>query len=58
MGCPERIVELFRSDPRLAEKLLESPLGVPVPLFSEARVETGTMAELAWLVLEHLVLRC
>ena len=42
----EGIVELFRSDPRLAPELLEGPLGVALPAFSDARVEPSTMAEL------------
>src|SRR4051812_7318610 len=42
----EGIVELFRSDPRLAAELLREPLGLDLPAFSEARVEPSTMAEL------------
>jgi hypothetical protein len=42
----EGIVELFRKDPQLVSALLEGPLGVAVPAFSEARVEPSTMAEL------------
>jgi len=42
----EGIVELFRSDPRLAPKLLGGPLSVSLPAFSDARVEPSTMAEL------------
>jgi hypothetical protein len=42
----EGIIELFRNDPRLAPELLEGPLGVEVPKFSEVRAESGTMAEL------------
>lgn len=42
----EGIIELFRSDPRLAADLLGGPLGVALPAFSDARVEPSTMAEL------------
>lgn len=42
----EGIIELFRSDPRLAADLLGGPLGVALPVFSDARVEPSTMAEL------------
>lgn len=42
----EGIIELFRSDPRLAAKLLQGPLGVALPAFSDARIESGTMADL------------
>ncbi|HWN71925.1 MAG TPA: hypothetical protein VNM90_30005 [Haliangium sp.] len=41
----EGIIELFRNDPRLAPELLQSPLGVPIPAFSEARIESGTMTD-------------
>jgi len=40
------IIELFRHDPRLAAYLLRGPLGVALPVFSEALVEPSTMAEL------------
>jgi hypothetical protein len=42
----EGIVELFRTDPRLAPELLQGPLGVEVPAFSEARVEKGELPPL------------
>ena len=42
----EGIIELFRHDPRLAADLLRGPLGIPLPAFSEARVEPSTMADL------------
>jgi hypothetical protein len=42
----EGIIELFRSDPRLAADLLGGPLGIALPVFSDARVEPSTMAEL------------
>jgi len=42
----EGIIELFRSDPRLAAELLREPLGLELPAFSEARVEPSTMVEL------------
>jgi hypothetical protein len=42
----EGIVELFRSDPRLAAELLRGPLGLELPPFAEARVETGALTQL------------
>jgi hypothetical protein len=42
----EGIVELFRNDPGLAPELLRGLLGVALPVFSEVRAESGTMAEL------------
>src|SRR3954468_1659070 len=42
----EGIVELFRSDPRLAAELLQGPLGLDLPPFAEARVETGALTQL------------
>jgi hypothetical protein len=42
----EGLVELFRSDPRLAAELLEGPLGVELPAFAEARVESGSLTQL------------
>jgi len=42
----EGIIELFRSDPQLAAALLQGPLGVALPEFSDARVEPGTMVDL------------
>ena len=41
----EGIIELFRNDPRLAPGLLMGPLGISVPAFSEARIESGTMID-------------
>lgn len=41
----EGIVELFRSDPRLAAELLRGPLGLELPAFAEARVETGALTQ-------------
>jgi hypothetical protein len=42
----EGIVELFRSDPRLAADLLQGPLGVDLPAFAQARVESGAVTQL------------
>lgn len=42
----EGLVELFRSDPRLAAELLQGPLGVELPAFAEARVESGNLTQL------------
>ena len=42
----EGIIEVFRRDPRLAPELLWRTLGVAVPAFSEARIESGTMVDL------------
>lgn len=42
----EGIVELFRSDPRLAAELLQGLLGVDLPAFVEARVESGSLTQL------------
>lgn len=42
----EGIIELFRSDPGLAVELLRSPLGLELPVFAEARVETGALTQL------------
>jgi hypothetical protein len=42
----EGIVELFRSDPGLAVELLRGPLGLDLPPFAEARVETGALTQL------------
>ena len=42
----EGIVELFRSDPRLAAELLQGPLGLDLPAFVEARVESGAVTQL------------
>jgi len=42
----EGIVELFRCDPRLAAELLQGPLGLDLPAFVEARVESGAMTQL------------
>ncbi len=42
----EGIVELFRSDPGLAVQLLRGPLGLELPPFAEARVETGALTQL------------
>jgi hypothetical protein len=42
----EGMVELFRSDPRLAAELLQGTLGVELPAFAEARVESGALTQL------------
>ena len=42
----EGIIELFRSDPRLAPELLRGPLGVQLPAFSEASIESGALTQL------------
>ncbi len=42
----EGIIELFRKDPDLAPQLLRGPLGVEVPEYSEAKVESGTLTQL------------
>jgi hypothetical protein len=42
----EGLVELFRSDPRLAAELLQGPLGLELPAFAEARVESGSLTQL------------
>jgi hypothetical protein len=42
----EGIVELFRSDPQLAAELLQGLLGVELPAFVEARVESGSLTQL------------
>jgi hypothetical protein len=42
----EGLVELFRSDPRLAVELLQGPLGLELPAFAEARVESGNLTQL------------
>lgn len=42
----EGLVELFRSDPRLAAELLSGPLGLELPAFAEARVESGNLTQL------------
>ena len=42
----EGIVELFRCDPRLAAELLQGPLGLDLPAFVEARVESGAVTQL------------
>ncbi|HET9953797.1 MAG TPA: hypothetical protein VFQ61_04820 [Polyangiaceae bacterium] len=42
----EGIVELFRSDPGLAVELLRGPLGLELPPFAVARVETGALTQL------------
>lgn len=42
----EGIVELFRSDPRLAAELLRGPLGIELPAFAEARIESGALTQL------------
>jgi len=41
----EGILELFRSEPRLAAELLQSALGVALPAFSEARIESGELTQ-------------
>src|SRR5258708_3662451 len=38
--------ELFRSDPRVIPELLSGPLGVALPGFADARVESGTLTQL------------
>jgi len=43
----EGIVELFRSDPRLAPELLQGPLGIELPTFAEARIESGALTQLS-----------
>jgi hypothetical protein len=42
----EGLVELFRSDPRLAAELLQSLLGLELPAFAEARIESGALTQL------------
>jgi hypothetical protein len=42
----EGLVELFRTDPRLAAELLEELLGVELPAFENARVESGALTQL------------
>jgi hypothetical protein len=42
----EGLVELFRTDPRLAAELLQDPLGLELPAFAEARVESGALTQL------------
>jgi len=42
----EGVVELFRNDPHLAAALLQGPLGLELPPFVEARVETGALTQL------------
>ena len=41
----EGIIEVFRNDPRLAPELLQGSLGIGVPAFSEARIESATMTD-------------
>jgi hypothetical protein len=42
----EGLVELFRTDPRLAAELLQELLGVELPAFESARVESGALTQL------------
>lgn len=42
----EGIIELFRSQPRLVAELLQGPLGLELPTFSAARVESGALTQL------------
>ena len=42
----EGIVELFRSDPNLAPELLRDSLGVEVPEYTTATVDTGSLTQL------------
>jgi hypothetical protein len=42
----EGLVELFRTDPRLAAELLQELLGVELPAFENARVESGALTQL------------
>jgi hypothetical protein len=43
----EGILELFRTEPRLAAELLGGPLGVELPAFAEARIESGALTQLS-----------
>jgi hypothetical protein len=43
----EGIIELFRSEPKLAAELLQTALGVTLPTFSEARIESGKLTQLS-----------
>ena len=42
----EIIVELFRSRPSLAAELLREVLDIPIPAFTEARIESSTFTDL------------
>lgn len=43
----EALIELFRNRPELAAELLSEPLGVTVPLFEQARLDSGDLTDLA-----------
>jgi hypothetical protein len=42
----EAIIELFRHRPVMAAELLRDSLAVPLPAFSEARIESATFTDL------------
>ncbi len=42
----EIIVELFRSRPSLAAELLREALGIAIPAFTDARIESSTFTDL------------
>lgn len=43
----EAVVEMFRNRPRLAAELLAGQLGLPLPVFEHARVETGEFTDVS-----------
>ncbi|WP_437315737.1 hypothetical protein [Sorangium sp. So ce385] len=42
----EALVELFKNRPTLAAEMLQDALGQPIPTFTEARIESSTLAEI------------
>ncbi|WP_034270369.1 hypothetical protein [Haloechinothrix halophila] len=43
----EALIELFRNRPELAAELLTEPLGIMVPRFEQARLDSGDLTDLA-----------